>query len=473
MAERSGGALRTREAPWTRLATYGVKPGSQSVNQSKPTRASDIEFEQASRALHNLRGVAIAFVVALHAAVAYLASNRASPYPFDSAPYGWLAFPIIDRERSLGFDIFCAWQDVYLMALWFFLAGAFAWRSLAHQSIGRFLGKRLLRLGVPLAFGLAVVMPAALYPVYLVGAASPSLAGYAREYLALPFLPVGPMWFLWVLLALTALAALLRAFPPSRLPLPSYWFNARPGSAAAVWCLIVVGAYAPLALAFTPSRWIAEGPVAVQLCRPLLYSVYFLAGLWGGAEGLGRGLLQAAGPIARNWKAWAIAAVLSLLVWLGLMGLVVRFGEATPFPVTVAVDIAYPVAGAYSALFALAFCLRFGAVSRWSLIGPLSDNSLGIYVLHYAPVIWLQYALLGLVWPAPLKAAVVFCGAIACCLALIVAGRLAGRVIEDGAVQHSHAWRRTQNRRHEEPAVADGTCHSDEVEADSGDRLSS
>ncbi|MBV9289299.1 MAG: acyltransferase family protein, partial [Hyphomicrobiales bacterium] len=345
MPESARGALRARQA---RGAANGFAPGSRSADPTMPARTSDVEYRRASLALHNLRGVAVAFVVATHALVAYLASNRASPYPFDRAPYGWLAVPIIDRERWLGFDIFCAWQDVYLMALWFFLAGAFAWQSLARQSVSRFLSKRLPRLGVPLIFGLAIVMPAALFPVYLVGAARPSLVEYAREYLALPFVPVGPMWFLWQLLALVALAALIRAFAPSRPPSLSRWLEARPSGAAALGCLIVVAAYAPLALAFTPFRWINEGPVAVQLCRPLLYAVYFLVGCWVGAEGLGRGLLRADGPAARGWKAWAILASLSLFVWLGLMGLVVRFGEATPLTLMAAVDIAYPIAGVCS-----------------------------------------------------------------------------------------------------------------------------
>ncbi|MBV9289828.1 MAG: hypothetical protein JO288_18785, partial [Hyphomicrobiales bacterium] len=71
------------------------------------------------------------------------------------------------------------------------------------------------------------------------------------------------------------------------------------------------------------------------------------------------------------------------------------------------------------------------ADSRWSLVWPLSDNAFGVYVLHYAPVVWLQYALLGSTWPAPLKAAAVFCGAIACCLAMIAAARLLRRLVED------------------------------------------
>ena len=413
------------------LPTQAATPGgARRQDASRTGRTPDVEYQRASLALHNLRGAAIALVVAVHAAVAYLASNRATPYPFDRPPYGWLAFPVIDRERWLGFDIFCAWQDAYLMALMFFLAGALSWQSLARQPIGQFLSKRLLRLGVPLIVGLMAVMPAALYPVYRLSAASPSLAEYARQYLALPFTPAGPMWFLWVLIPLTALAALIRAFLPAKAPSLAHELEARPLRAAAVASLIVVAAYAPLALAFTPWRWFNLGPFAIELSRPLLYVVYFLAGFWAGADGLGRGLLRTEGGCARNWRAWAIAASFSLLAWLGLTALVLEFGGARSLPLEIAADIAFALAGLSSVLFALAFCLRFGARGRWPLLGPLSDNALGVYVLHYAPVVWLQYALLRTAWPAPLKAAAVFSGAILSCLAILAAARSLRRLIE-------------------------------------------
>ena len=49
--------------------------------------------------LGNLRAVVILIVVAFHAVLPYLASQPAEPFAFDVAPYRWVAFPIIDRER--------------------------------------------------------------------------------------------------------------------------------------------------------------------------------------------------------------------------------------------------------------------------------------------------------------------------------------------------------------------------------------
>ena len=92
--------------------------------------------------LSNLRAVVILIVVAFHSALAYLASQPADPFPFDAAPYGWVAFPIIDRERWFGFDLFCAWQDVSLMSLMFFLAGLFTPASLSRKGSLPYLSER-------------------------------------------------------------------------------------------------------------------------------------------------------------------------------------------------------------------------------------------------------------------------------------------------------------------------------------------
>ena len=58
--------------------------------------------------------------------------------------------PIIDSQRWFGFDLFCAWQDVSLMSLMFFLSGLFVPPSLARKGSSTFLSDRLLRIGLPL-----------------------------------------------------------------------------------------------------------------------------------------------------------------------------------------------------------------------------------------------------------------------------------------------------------------------------------
>jgi hypothetical protein len=143
----------------------------------------------ASLAPHNLRGVAIAFVRIQHSFVAYLASIQSSGNAFERPPYQWLAIPILDRSRWLGFDIFCAWQDAYLMSLMFFLSGVFTWRSLERSGDKRFLANPQARRRDPVRRRRrdAARALSGLSPVRR----GSEPCGNMRSYLSLPFIPNG------------------------------------------------------------------------------------------------------------------------------------------------------------------------------------------------------------------------------------------------------------------------------------------
>src|ERR1700689_1882138 len=136
---------------------------------------------ESSLALGNLRALVILIVLAFHSVLAYLGSLGPTAFAFDLAPYKWRAFPIVDSHRWFGFDLFCAWQDVYLMALMFFLSALFTWPSLTRKGGARFLAGRFARLGVPFLFAVTVVVPVAIYPAYRVTAADPGVLAYARH----------------------------------------------------------------------------------------------------------------------------------------------------------------------------------------------------------------------------------------------------------------------------------------------------
>ena len=119
-------------------------------------------MSRTSLALGNLRGIVILIVLGFHSVLAYLDFLPATAQKFDTAPYEWVASPIIDSQRWLGFDLFCAWHDVYLMSLMYFLSGLFVWGSLTRKGTRLFLSDRLLRLGLPLIPAVFVLMPIAL-----------------------------------------------------------------------------------------------------------------------------------------------------------------------------------------------------------------------------------------------------------------------------------------------------------------------
>lgn len=383
-------------------------------------------MSKSSLALNNLRGLVILIVLAFHSVLAYLAWLGPSPFAFDAPPFEWRAFPIVDSHRWFGFDLFCAWQDVYLMALMFFLSALFTWSSLKRKRTAKFLSDRFQRLGVPYLVGIFIIMPLAAYPSYRTTATDQSVAAYIRHYLALPFWPNGPLWFLWQLLALTILAAALYRFVPrcvECLARQSSSGHAHPWRYFAGLAIAGALAYVPMALIFTPWRWTNHGLLAVQYCRPLLYGVFYLAGLGIGANGLDRGLLEPEGMLARRWAVWLAAALGSLLAWMGLTKLAMDFGTGAPLALNIAVDIAFVLACASGCFFVIGACLRFGAV-RSRALDNLAENAFGMYLFHYPFVIWLQFALLGVALSAVGKGLTVFASAVALSWAVTSAFRL-------------------------------------------------
>jgi hypothetical protein len=133
---------------------------------------------KSSLALSNIRGFLILLVIAFHSFLAYLGSTPASPAQFNSPPYAWVAYPIVDSARWFGFDLFCAFLYVFMMQFMFFLSGLFVWPSLQSKGAKIFVQSRSVRLGVPFVLGICLLMPAAHYPVYLVTALDPSWSAF-------------------------------------------------------------------------------------------------------------------------------------------------------------------------------------------------------------------------------------------------------------------------------------------------------
>ena len=368
-------------------------------------------MSRSSTALSNLRAVVIVIVLAFHSVLAYLASLPASPHPFDQAPYRWQAIPIVDTHRWFGFDLFCAWQDISLMSLMFFLSGLFVPSSLARKGSATYLSDRLFRIGLPLVLVVTLLMPVTYYPTYEVTAADPSVSAYWQHLTALPFWPCGPQWFLWQLLALNVLAAGLHRFAPAwteRLGRLGASARAHPIRFFAALAAISALVYVPFALIYTPWQWVNFGPFSFQVCRPLHYLVYFFAGYAVGAHGLDRGLLAADGALARNWAAWFAASVAGFVLW-ALPTSQMLDGQVAPVAIQIVAGLGFVLACASGCFVLLALCLRFAA-ERTRILDSLSVNAYSMYLLHYVFIVWLQYALLPIALFAVGKAAIVFGG---------------------------------------------------------------
>jgi glucans biosynthesis protein C len=380
-------------------------------------------MSKTSLALNNLRGYAIMIVVAFHSSIAYIVNQPATSPAFDAPPYAWLAHPIVDPDRFIGFDLFCALQFMYMMQLMFFLSGLFVWSSLRRKGAGQFLFDRFLRLGLPFLIGVYLVMPLAYYPVYRVTAADPGWWQYWAHLWALPFTPTGPLWFLSFAFALNVVCAAV------------YWLAPRTGefmtrlSAQAAdhpirlcAALVVISglAYIPLASVTTPWQWVTFGPIAFQSGFASQYIIYFFAGVVVGANGLDRGVLRSDGPLTRHWGRWVAFALAAFVLWIVPTALNVK-GPGTALPgLQTAADCALVLYAASACLGLAAIFLRFAAVRR-PIFEGVAENAYGIYLFHYFFVMWTQYALLRLPLPGILKGVVVFAAALLLSWALSVA----------------------------------------------------
>src|SRR6202048_4487187 len=374
-----------------------------------PVPRADPMRPRSSWALDNLRGLVLLLVLSFHSVLAYLNFLPAAPFPFDDPPYLWRAFPVVDHARWFGFDLFCAWQDVFLMSLFFFLSGLFVCPSLERKGARIFLHDRVLRIGVPLALVVTLLMPLANYPTYLQTTADPSLIGFWRHWLALPFWPCGPMWFLWLLLAAHFSAPGLHEYAPrwgSPLMRVSSSAGSRPGRYFAGLLIASAVAYVPLAVAFTPSAWAAFGPFGFQLSRPLHYAVYFFAGIGVGSCGIERGLFAPEGALVRHWAVWLIAAAGLLLLWMALTALTMADPGSPALGLQILDDLSFVLACFGSCFAVLALVLRF-AGRRLPVLAGLRRDAFGMYLVHYVFVVWLQYALLRVGLFATVKGAIV------------------------------------------------------------------
>jgi surface polysaccharide O-acyltransferase-like enzyme len=335
-----------------------------------------------------------------------------------------------DRERWLGFDLVVLFDDSFFMACMFFISGLFVSGSLARRRPADFLGRRAWRLGVPFLISIFVVMPIAYYPSFVryhPPGTDFNFFHYYWETLTIGPWSSGSAWFLWVLLALNAITTLLWAVAPRTIKALGQFIGAlrdRPVTAFAGFLVFSILIYLPLRLIFGDSAWLVPGhyPLPIQTSRILLYAGYFLIGVGTGAAGLKAGMLAADGMLARRWMlwlAWAMASygAIVLLVAIHHSGLIDLYSP--PLWWHTSYGLAFAAFSAAMTFTVLAVFLRFDR-SSFRLLDAMQPQAYGIYLVHFIPLIWLQYAVYDPAFPAVVKFAIVFVGTLSISWAMTV-----------------------------------------------------
>jgi hypothetical protein len=336
-----------------------------------------------------------------------------------------------DRMRWLGFDLVVLFNDSFFMACMFFISGLFVCDSLVRRGSANFLASRARRLGAPFLISIFIAMPIAYYPSFLryhpPGMADFNFFHFWWHMLTIGPWPSGSAWFLWVLLTLGAIAALLWAVAPQvihALGQLIYALHDRPMTAFVAFLIFSVIVYLPMRLIFDDSSWLVPGhyPLPIQTSRILLYAGYFLAGVGVGAANLRTGVLAENGPLARCWSVWlafAFASYVAILLLVYARHNWLADFNSPPLWWHTAYGLTFAMFSAAMTVTVPAVFLRVARSPLW-LLDAIRPSAYGIYLLHFVPLIWLQYIVYDPAFPAFVKFAIVFAGTLLMSWALTV-----------------------------------------------------
>jgi fucose 4-O-acetylase-like acetyltransferase len=318
-------------------------------------------------------------------------------------PYTYYGYA--DAKRWLGFDGVILATDSFFMALFFLLSGLFVWPSLQRKSVASFLHDRLLRLGLPFAIAAVTLMPLAYYALEP-RAGDMGFGAYWWKTV--------PVWFVWVLFAFDITAALLYRVAPHVLdavnrlsargftnPVPFFIF----------FLVLTTAVYLPMRLYFGATHWFDfGGPFVVQASRVLLYASYFFIGAGIGLAAMDKGLLSPDGQLARHWDRWALVTLVAYSCLVLLIVYKRGFAADTdnlPEWYEVAYGFALPFFSAAITFSFLAFYLHFDRPGT-GFLDAMHESAYGIFLVHYVPILWMQYWLRDADLPAVAKATSLF-----------------------------------------------------------------
>ena len=360
------------------------------MNKTNPGRAVDRNVS-----IDYLRSLVTVSVVAHHAALAYTTFSSFDPHNYKVA-----SAPIVDSVRFFPLNLMVGWNDLYFMSLMFLVSGLFVAPSVARKGVGVFLSDRAKRLGIPFILATIIVSPLTFYASWLLSDPSGN-PGFLGDFFSGGTWNPGPLWFLSVLLIFCVLVAAAFYLLPGLMARLKW----APGSSRGLVITFVAAALAatlPVAFMGWPPSFLLIGPLGMaHPARIFLYFVYFLLGI-----ALGAGSMQ--NLLSRNnlryWPLWLLLGAVMYLVN-GMAGDVFPGLSRSSRTLVDAVTMSFCCALTTLALLGAARSLFR---TNWKLFDSLSDNAYGIYVIHYFFVIWTQYVLLSLPYPAFLKFVISF-----------------------------------------------------------------
>ncbi len=178
------------------------------------------------RYLDDLKVLLIAAIIAIHGVASYSS--------LDIWTYGVVREATLAPLTELAFVLVVGPFGLFLIALLFLVAGLLTPGSAERKGVRRFVGDRLLRLGIPFAVYVALIQPAVTYALYQ--PLGHETGSYWDELVSAEgSIDTGPLWFVGVLLIFSLAYAAWLALRGSR---PTWTGPVRAGHLAALVTVI-------------------------------------------------------------------------------------------------------------------------------------------------------------------------------------------------------------------------------------------
>lgn len=306
----------------------------------------------------------------------------------------------VDKSRIDGsmvaLTIFTLVCQSFFMGLFFFVSAYFMPGSYDRKGAGRFVGDRLLRLGIPLLVYYFVIHPVTVWFARFRGELT--LGGFYAEYVwKFRGTYFGPAWFLEALIIFTVLYALYRRIFSSR-------GNAKkdriafPSGKTLLWTAIALGVTAFVVRLAYPT---GTGPLELQLGYFPSYIVLFIAGCLAYRNGWLNEVSQRA---VKRWTWIAVCSIpvlpLGLIATGALDGNITLYGGLNVQALLYAMWEPFVCIGIILFLLAL-FRRRFSGTGTWQRF--LSANAYTVYLLHPPAIVGWTVAFHGVGLPPIVK----------------------------------------------------------------------
>jgi len=376
---------------------------------AEPIAPTGLALARRDISIDYLRALATVLVLVIHCTAPYSQFTQAGQSVVWQA-----AVPITDAARSSVLSYVLCFLDVSTMSLMFFISGLFLYPGLRRKGGLAYLKDRTMRLGLPFLAMTLLWMPLAYYAPW--GLEHPG-GSFLHFYLvnARARFSSGPGWFLWLLLFFDGVMVVLyvlgggvleRLLPKARS------LGRRPAAWAFAMVLVGILLYIPPALHYMGTwKAVLTQPFVLQPARTFYYAAWLAAGVLAGSAGLDQGLLARTGPLASQWRRWALLGLAAgNLLWFGAPALASL--AFSPLHRLELAGLLWALADT-GICFGLLALFRARALRSRAWADSLARNAYAIYALHYVFALWIERWLLRAAWPAPAKFAVAFAGTLA------------------------------------------------------------